>query len=84
MVKNLPANAGHKRCWFDPWVWKIPRKKAWQPTPVFLSEEFHGQRSLQATVHEVANSHTPLKGLSTQAWEMVTFRRKEGGLRKQG
>ena len=29
-------------------------------------------------------SHTPLKGLSTQAWEMVTFRRKAGGLRKQG
>ena len=23
---------------FDPWVGKIPWKKAWQPTPVFLPE----------------------------------------------
>ena len=25
-----------KRCEFDPWVGKIPWKRAWQPTPVFL------------------------------------------------
>ena len=31
---------------FDPWVGKIPWRKAWQPTPVFLSGESHGQRSL--------------------------------------
>ena len=37
---------GCKRCGFDPWVRKIPWKRAWQPTPVFLSGEFHGQRSL--------------------------------------
>ena len=47
MVKNLPANAGDvKRCRFDSWVGKIPWKRAWQPTPVFLPEESHGQRSL--------------------------------------
>ena len=23
----------------DPWVWKIPWRRAWQPTPVFLSGE---------------------------------------------
>ena len=28
------------------WVGKIPWKRQWQSTPVFLSEEFHGQRSL--------------------------------------
>ena len=38
-VKNLPANAGHKRCRFKPWVKKIPLSKAWQPTPVFLPGE---------------------------------------------
>ena len=27
---------------FDPWVGKIPWRKEWQPTPVFLSGEFHG------------------------------------------
>ena len=36
----------HKRCGFDPWVGKIPWRRAWQPTPVFLPGEFHGQRSL--------------------------------------
>ena len=35
-----------KRCRFDPCVGKIPRRRAWQPTPVFLPEESHGQRSL--------------------------------------
>ena len=35
-----------KRCRFDPWVGKIPWRRKWQPTPVFLSGESHGQRSL--------------------------------------
>ena len=35
-----------KRCRFDPWVGRIPWKKAWQSIPVFLPRESHGQRSL--------------------------------------
>ena len=31
---------------FDLQVRKIPWRRAWQPIPVFLSGEFHGQRSL--------------------------------------
>ena len=31
---------------FDPWVGKIPWRRAWQPTPAFLPGESHGQRSL--------------------------------------
>ena len=31
---------------FDPWVGKIPWRRKWQPTPVFLPGKFHGQRSL--------------------------------------
>ena len=31
---------------FDPWVGKIPWRRTWQPTPVFLPGETHGQRSL--------------------------------------
>ena len=31
---------------FDPLVRKIPWRRAWQPTPVFLPRESHGQRSL--------------------------------------
>ena len=36
-----------KRCRFNPWVGKIPWRKEWQPTPVFLPGESHGQRSLE-------------------------------------
>ena len=32
---------------FDPWVKKLPWGRKWQPTPVFLPGEFHGQRSLE-------------------------------------
>ena len=42
-VKNLPT------IWkpgFDPWVGRIPWRRERQPTPVFLPEESHGQRSL--------------------------------------
>ena len=35
-----------KRHRFHPWVGKIPWRRAWQPTPVFLPGESHGQRSL--------------------------------------
>ena len=45
VVKNPPANAGDIRG-FDRWVGKIPWRRAWQPTPVFLPGESHGQRSL--------------------------------------
>ena len=31
---------------FNPWVRKIPWRRKWQPTPLFLLEEFQGQRSL--------------------------------------
>ena len=47
MVKNLPAICLQcKPRGFDPWAGKIPRRRKWLPTPVFLLGEFHGQRSL--------------------------------------
>ena len=33
-IKNSPANAGDTG--FDPWVRKVPQRRKWQPTPVFL------------------------------------------------
>ena len=42
-VKNLPAM---RSLGFDIWVGKMPWRREWQPTPVFLLEEFHWQRSL--------------------------------------
>ena len=35
-----------KRHGFDHWVRKIPWRRKWQPTAVFLPGEFHGERSL--------------------------------------
>ena len=36
----------HRRRKFDPWVGKFPWRRVWQPIPVFLPGESHGQRSL--------------------------------------
>ena len=38
--------AGRKRHGLNPWVGKIPSRRKWQPTPVFLLGKSHGQRSL--------------------------------------
>ena len=35
-----------RRRGFDTWVGKIPWRRAWQPIPMFLSGESHGERSL--------------------------------------
>ena len=46
-----------KRSVFKPWVRKMPWRRKWQPTPVFLPGESQGQRSLVG-VHGVAKSQT--------------------------
>ena len=43
--KELTCQCRRQKGWFNPWVGKIWRR-AWQPTPVFLPGESHGQRSL--------------------------------------
>ena len=57
------------RCEFDPWVGKIPWRRKWQPTPVLLPGESHGQRSLvgysswgckeSAVTEATSHTHTP-------------------------
>ena len=49
-----------ERYGFDPWVGKIPWRRTWQPTPVVLPGESHGQRILAGTVHGVIKSWTRL------------------------
>ena len=46
-VRELGKYRRRKRHGFDPWVGKIPWRRARQPTPVFLPGESHGQRSLE-------------------------------------
>ena len=69
MVKNLPANARDIRDGFDPWVEKIPWRRAWQPTPASLTRKSNGQRSLAGYRHGVteldATEHKPMMALVT-------------------
>ena len=80
MVKNLPAM---RRPRFDPWVGKILWKREWQPTPVFLPGEFHGQRSLVGyspwshkewdTTEQLTCKHTQYKPGSAQSDWQVSY-----------
>ena len=47
----------HKRLGFDPWIGKIPWRRAWQPTPVFL-ENSMDRGAWEASVHRVTKSCT--------------------------
>ena len=56
-----------KRHSFGPWVRKIPWRRKWQPSPVFLPGKFHGQRSLvdyspwgckESDMSECTHTHT--------------------------
>ena len=49
------------RCRFDPWVRKIPWRRAWQPTPVFLPGESHGS-------NWIGWVHTHVPCTSSSAW----------------
>ena len=69
VVKGLPSWLKRLRVWlqcrglgFNSWVGKIPWRREWLPTPIFLPGKFHGQRSLVATVHRVTKSWTRLSG----------------------
>ena len=62
----------HKRNRFDPWVGKIPWRRAWQSIPVFLLENPMDRGAWQATVHRVAKNQTRLKQPSTKHAILVT------------
>ena len=46
LVAQTVKNSPEKRPGFSPWLGRIPWRREWQPTPVFLPGAFHGQRSL--------------------------------------
>ena len=56
----------HERPGFDLWVGKIPWGRKWQPTPVFLPGEFHGQRSLVSY-----SPWGPEEQLTLKVWEVL-------------
>ena len=57
----------HKRHGFDLWVRKIPSRSVWQPTPVFLAGESHGQRSLVGYCPQAHNESDTTKATCTHA-----------------
>ena len=70
MVKRICQYCRRHR--FDPWVGKIPWRRAWQPTPVFLPGESHGQRSLAGYSPQGCRVGQDLSDLAcTHAHEMV-------------
>ena len=56
----------HKRRGFDPWIRKVPWRRAWQPTPVqSCLENTMDKGAWRVIVHRVTKSLTQLKQLST-------------------
>ena len=63
---------------FNPWVRKIPWRRKWQPTPVFLPGKFHGWRSLvgyspwgRRVRHALVNTQKK-EQRDTKKWIVVT------------
>ena len=81
--KESACNAGIlprcRRPGFNSWVWKIPWKRKWQLTLVFLPGKSHGQRSWWATVHRLVKSQTWLKWLSMHALCYSSLEKQQGG-----
>ena len=78
MPRGLPSGSverihcQHRRHGIDPWVGKTPWRRKWQPTPVFLPGEFHGQRSLAATVHGVSEESDTTEHTHTYVHTLYT------------
>ena len=81
--KESACHCKRQRREFDPWVGKIPWRRPWQPTPVFLPGEARGQRSL---VGYSPWGRKELEWLSTHAWWPLIMMRPDLHLllRKQG
>ena len=71
---------------FDPWVGKIPWRRAWQPTPVFLPGESHGQRSLvgySPRGHKESDTTGRLHSICTEVSSRRSVR-SQGGADRMG
>ena len=81
-VKNPAANGGGKRDRFDPWVGKIPWRRAWQPTPVFLPRKIPwteepgrlqsiGSQRVRHNWSDIAHTHTHTHTHTEPLWVRV-------------
>ena len=65
----------HRRRRFDPWVGKIIWRRAWQPSPVFLPGESHGQRGPADYSPQGSKESEWLKWLSMHACSWFYFKK---------
>ena len=73
-----------RRPGFHPWVGKIPWRWGWQPTPVFLPGESHGQRSLAGYSPRGCIESDTTERLSLSATSLWAVLSQPRGPRDQG
>ena len=76
MVKNLPAIVGDVKDTGLAWVGKILCRRKWQPTPVFLPGEFHGQRSLAGCSpwgHKTKAAEHACRGAKNSGFDVFSY-----------
>ena len=71
--------------WVWPWVRKMPWRRAWQPSPVFLPGEFHGQRSLTGYSplggkESGTNKVTSMQALGQKWFKIMKFHELKGNV----
>ena len=76
----------------NPWVGKMPGRRRWQPTPVFLPGESHGQRSLvgyspwsrkewDMTEPLITHTHSVVEGaLQSHLPNLIQSSQRQGGV----
>ena len=72
-----------RRSGFNPWVGNVPWRRKWQPTPVFLPGESHGQRSLEnhspkGCKEPDETKHVPIKKKKKKRGPKVQDKEKDG------
>ena len=67
--KESACNAGRPK--FNRWVGKISWRRKWQPTPIFLPGEFHGQRNLAGYSPWGCKESDTIERLTLHAWNVL-------------
>ena len=91
VVQSLRQCRRLKKHRLNPWVRKIPWRRKWQPTPVFLPGKFLGQRSLvgyspwdcrESDTTERLNHNNKESGSLLAWWPLLLLTRNPSLLRK--
>ena len=70
----------HKRHRFSPWVRKIPRRREWKPTPVFLPGKFHGQKGGSGRLQSMRSQRVGHAWMTEHTWGRRRLEWRDGVL----